>query len=179
MYPPDLYERVSRFAALCHGDQKYPGQNLPYLLHLSQVFMEVIAAHTQQNDFDLELAGTCALLHDTLEDTAAEYDDLATSFGAEVADGVLALSKNKELEKNEQMDDSLERILKQPKEVAIVKMADRSANLQAPPTYWTHEKRTSYCEEAKKISKKLGYSNSYMSERLDKRIDIYEKNIHE
>jgi len=177
MFNPDLYHIVSRYAARCHGEQKYPGQSLPYFLHLAQVFVEVQAAYEHTQDFDLELAGTCALLHDVIEDTPAEYDDIEKNFGAAVADGVLALSKNEELPKEQQMEDSLQRILQQPHEIAIVKMADRSANLQSPPVHWSAEKREEYQNEAKIIWQHLNKSNSYLSARLARRIKDYEKFI--
>ncbi len=177
MYDPDLFHKVSRYAALCHGEQKYPGLALPYFLHLSQVFSEVTAAYSASPDFDLKLAGTCALLHDTIEDTSAEYEDLLQSFGQDVADGVLALTKDEELPKEQQMEDSLERILKQPKEIALVKMADRCTNLQSPPNYWSAEKRESYQAEAEIILKKIGSANAYLAERLEKRIKDYSKFI--
>ena len=66
------------------------------------------------------------------------------NFGKDVADGVLALTKNENLPKEDRMRDSLERLLKQPKQVQIVKLADRITNLQAPPHYWTKEKIVNY-----------------------------------
>ena len=46
-------------------------------------------------EFDLDFAVQVALLHDIIEDTATTYDELAEHFGSKVADGVLALTKNK------------------------------------------------------------------------------------
>ena len=47
-----------------------------------------------------------------------------------------------------QMADSLARIKQQPKEVWLVKLADRSANLGKPPHYWSAEKILAYRQEA-------------------------------
>jgi GTP diphosphokinase / guanosine-3',5'-bis(diphosphate) 3'-diphosphatase len=55
----------------------------------------------------------CALFHDSIEDTNTSYNDIKNDFGKEVADGVLALTKNFDLPtKSEQMKDSLQRIKK-------------------------------------------------------------------
>jgi (p)ppGpp synthase/HD superfamily hydrolase len=67
-----------------------------------------------------------AILHDTIEDTDATYDDLSDKFGSRVADGVLALTKDSTLpSKSAKMADSLQRIEAQPIEIAIVKLCDR------------------------------------------------------
>ena len=64
-----------------------------------------------------DLAVACALLHDPLEATAHSHEaraelhgELARRFGAAVADGVAALSKDDRLPKGERMADSLRRI---------------------------------------------------------------------
>ena len=75
-----------------------------------------------------------------MEDTPATFEEISISFGLEVAEGVLALTKNQDLPKSEQMLDSLSRIKDQPKEVKAVKLADRITNLQEPPKYWNKSK---------------------------------------
>ena len=173
MWNPDLYQKAIKFAAEAHGDQKIPGSNLPYVVHLSNVCMETVAAmvHSKQGDFDLAMQ--CALLHDTIEDTAISYDEVFALFGEKVAMGVQALTKNKYLPKSEQMADSLQRILTQSREVRIVKMADRISNLQRPPHYWSKEKRLAYQLEAQLILDQLGGVNVYLEERLEQKIESY------
>ena len=39
---PDLYQKVSRFAAEAHAGQLVPGTQVSYLLHLMQVSAEVL-----------------------------------------------------------------------------------------------------------------------------------------
>lgn len=99
------------YAALKHGEQKMPTR-LPYVMHLSNVDMEVILAHQQEHNFNLKEALQLALLHDSLEDTDTSFEDIEHEFGKDIADGVLALTKNQNLQKQEQMADSLHRILK-------------------------------------------------------------------
>ena len=161
-------------ASRAHKEQKYPGEQLPYVTHLGNVMLEVMGvASTLEN---AELAICCAILHDSIEDTEVTYDELLREFGESVAHGVMALTKNETLAtKREQMIDSLERIKKEPKEVWVVKMADRVANLGEPPHYWKAEKRESYRAEAQIIWDYLHEANEVMAERLQEKIDAYEK----
>jgi (p)ppGpp synthase/HD superfamily hydrolase len=54
-----------------------------------------------------------------------------------------------------------------------VKLADRITNLEAPPSYWTKEKRLAYREEAKQILDALGSSNAWLARRLEQRREAY------
>jgi len=118
----------------------------------------------------------CAVLHDTIEDTLVTYEFLKEEFGLAVADGVLALSKNPRFPtKDEQIRDSLRRIKQQPKEVWMVKLADRIANLSYPPHHWNNKKILSYRDEAIVIHTELHTASAVLAQRLKKRIDIYPK----
>lgn len=176
MWEQDLYHKALKFAAKAHQEQKYPGTNLPYIIHPVSVAMEVMYI-CDNDDIDADLAVQSALLHDTIEDTEITYDDLSSEFGTQIADGVLALSKNEKLDKFEQMGDSLNRIKKQSHEIWVVKMADRISNLQKPPHYWTKQKIKHYQEEALFIFESLKNGNEYIAQRLRNKIKEYEKFI--
>ena len=150
------YLAAIRFAAEAHDVQTVPGTKLPYLLHVSSVAMEIIAALGVEPDCDQELAVQCAILHDVVEDTPVTVDQIRDAFGPEVAQGVSALSKSDELPKEERLLDSLRRIREQPAEVWMVKLADRITNLQPPPAHWTADKISRYREEAVAIHESLG-----------------------
>ena len=68
------YLRAYRFAAEAHKGQEYPGTDLPYLMHISFVSMEIIAAINHGKDCDGDLAVQCAVLHDVIEDIEKTYD---------------------------------------------------------------------------------------------------------
>ena len=179
MFSQENYIEVLTFAALAHGEQKTP-KGLPYLAHITCVAMEVINA-CEKSSLDEEkanLAISCALLHDVIEDANITYDELYTKFGENVANGVEALTKDKTLpSKQEQMRDSIERLLTQPYEVQMVKLADRITNLGTPPTHWDIEKIRKYQKEASFILSCLGNSNIYLSNRLKEKIENYNKYI--
>lgn len=163
----DAYTQAYQFAAGYHNGQLVPGSDLPYVMHVTLVCMEVMAALRQELGHDEDLAIQCALLHDTIEDTSATYDDVRSAFGERVADGVLALTKDATLPKSQQMPDSLRRIRQQPHEVWMVKLADRTINLTPPfPPYWTSERLAAYRTEAQSMYEILKDSNAFLATRL-------------
>lgn len=178
----DVFVNAWDFATLAHQGQTYggpvEGQQFDYINHIGSVAMELIWALGKTDGVDGNLAIQCALLHDTLEDTKVTYDELLSIFGKNVAEGVRAPTKNDTLPtKHEQMLDSLQRIKMQPKEVWMVKLADRITNLSAPPFYWTREKKIAYREEALLIHQELHTASIPLSERLMSRIDSYRNYI--
>ena len=60
-WTPDIYIKAYRFAAIAHNGQLVPGTELPYIMHLSFVAMEVIATLNREKGFDGNLAVQCAL----------------------------------------------------------------------------------------------------------------------
>ncbi len=170
----ELFQKAMKFAGEKHYRQKVPGTDANYLLHIANVAMEVMIAHSVTNDFDLEYAVQVAILHDTLEDTDTTFEELNNIFGEKIAKGVEALTKNKSLPtKRERIIDSLNRINALEKEIGIVKLADRITNLQPPPQSWEIEKRKNYLEEAKLISRMLQNKNEYLENRLKEKIEEY------
>ena len=172
-WSPDLYQQLIRFAAEAHAGQRVPGSELPYLVHLANVVQETLLACTADPALDADLALACAWLHDSIEDTETTYEKLAETFGESVADGVRALTKDEALPKTERMTDSLDRIRRQPREVWVVKLADRITNLQPPPPHWPVAKRRAYRDEARVILERLGEGSRVLSERLGKKIEDY------
>ncbi len=174
----ELYQKAIIFAGEKHSEQKVPGTNANYLLHISNVAMEVLIAYSFDNDFDINLAVQVAILHDTIEDTNTDFEEIKDEFGENIAAGEQALTKDEKLKsKKERMIDSLNRINQLQKEIGIVKIADRITNLQRPPKHWTKEKIVSYCDEAKLISSTLSKKNDYLNQRLSSKILEYEKMI--
>jgi hypothetical protein len=168
------YVAALKYAAAAHLGQKVPGSDLPYVVHVAMVAMEVIAALQVENGIDGDLAVQCALLHDVIEDAEKSYDELEANFGKEVADGVLALTKSNLIQdKSDRMAECLSRIKPQPREIGMVKMADRIVNLEPPPADWSTEKRTKYREEAIKICESLGSSSNFLDGRLAAKISDY------
>jgi len=173
IWSQDLCIKALRYAGEAHGDQKIPGTELPYVIHLSNVCMEIMATISAGETDKPDLAIQCALLHDTIEDCGKTFDEIKAIFGADVAGGVLALSKNESLDKKNRMADSIERIKLQPDEIWMVKLADRITNLQPPPSHWSREKIADYRKEAEYILEQLGSASPSLRERLAAKIKNY------
>ncbi|MBP9151292.1 MAG: bifunctional (p)ppGpp synthetase/guanosine-3',5'-bis(diphosphate) 3'-pyrophosphohydrolase [Flavobacteriales bacterium] len=170
----ERYQTAMKYAGEMHSEQKVPGTNANYLLHISNVTMEVLVAFAHSPDFDIELAIQAAILHDTVEDSDATVEDIRELFGNDVAEAVSALTKDPSIkDKNEKMQDSLNRINLLSKEVGMVKLADRITNLQPPPPHWSREKCLNYLEQAKSMSKDLAGKNEYLNKRLDSKLEEY------
>ena len=166
-FSQDLYLAALHFAADRHRGQLVPSSERPYVVHVTSVAMEVVAAGGG------DLAVQCALLHDTIEDTATTYDEVAAAFGRAVAEGVRALSKDDRLPKAERMADSLRRIRLQPPDIWMVKLADRITNLQPAPAHWDAAKRTSYRAEAVAIADALAGASAILDARIRLKIAAY------
>jgi len=171
-----LYQEAIKFATAKHleKDHKVPGTNLPYVVHLSNVAMEIMIASFNTDNFNLGLAVQAALLHDTIEDTSTDFAELESKFGSEVATAVSALTKNSDLSKEQSMADSLARIKEKLSEVWAVKLADRITNLQQPPKHWSKEKKITYREEARLILNELKEGNEFLARRLEAKIEEYQ-----
>jgi len=182
MWSIDELQEVWQLAARLHDGQKYGGQKedekVEYLNHIGSVTFEILNAVNKEEEMNADLAIKCAILHDSIEDTEQSFEGVKELFGIEVANGVMALTKNERLDSKEKMMlDSLSRIKKQPKEVWAVKMADRICNLYAPPFYWNNEKIIKYQKEAQLIYKELKEGNKYLAVRLERKINDYAKFI--
>lgn len=170
-----LYQEAIKFATAKHMEenQKVRGTDLPYVVHLSNVAMEIMIAALNSVHFNLDFAVQVALLHDTIEDTSTNFAELENKFGIEIAVGVMALTKNSNLPKGQQMQDTLMRVKELPLEVWAIKLADRITNLQAPPLDWNKEKRIKYQKEAKLILSELKDGSEYLAKRLEAKIAAY------
>ena len=163
---PTALELAWDFAEKAHANQaRASGDH--YITHCVAVADSLI-------EWRMDLPTICAgLLHDTIEDTGATREDIAAEFGAAVADGVVALSKDKHLPKDQQMADSLERIKRQPREIWIVKLADRTVNMEPAPATWSPEKRIAYRAQANLILEELGGASPALAARLRDKIHRY------
>ena len=128
-------------------------------------------------NFNTAFAVQVALLHDTIEDTATDFNELVNKFGIEIAKAVSSLSKKQDLPKDLQMQDSLNRIKLLPSEVWAVKLADRITNLQPPPSHWDNAKKINYHKEAQSIHEALSSGNTYLASRLEEKIREYKSYI--
>ena len=88
-----IWHAAAEFASRKHHGQLRKDRVTPYFSHPCRVALTVAAVFGHDDDETL----AAALLHDTLEDTLTDYDDLAEAFGPTVTEMVAALTDNKAL----------------------------------------------------------------------------------
>jgi guanosine-3',5'-bis(diphosphate) 3'-pyrophosphohydrolase len=119
-----LLEAAS-FAARAHRNQVRKDGQTSYAAHPFRVCL--IVRHVFGID-DQEFL-TAALLHDTIEDTTTDFDDLAKRFGARVAGWVAALSKDMRLPDDEREAAYMTTLAAAEPAVKVTKLADIFDNL--------------------------------------------------
>ena len=119
-----LLEAVA-FAARAHRGQLRKDNETPYASHVFRVCL--ILRHAF--GFDDPRMLTAALLHDAVEDTTTDYDDLQKQFGPEVANWVAALTKDKRLPEDEREAAYVAQLVQAPWQVKACKLADVFDNL--------------------------------------------------
>jgi guanosine-3',5'-bis(diphosphate) 3'-pyrophosphohydrolase len=125
----DLVLEAAAFAARAHDGQRRKDGKTPYVSH---VFRVCLILRDQFGFADGSMLMT-ALLHDTIEDTTTDFDDLEEHFGKEVAQNVASLTKNKFLPEATREEDYIERLRKAPWQVRACKLADMFDNLMDLP----------------------------------------------
>ena len=119
-----LAEAIS-FAARAHQGHLRKDGRTPYAAHPVRVMM-ILATEFGVEDRETLAA---AVLHDTIEDTRTDHDDLSEPFGARVADWVAALSKDTRLPEDEREREYLAALVRAPIEVKLCKLGDIYDNL--------------------------------------------------
>jgi (p)ppGpp synthase/HD superfamily hydrolase len=122
--PLPLWQEAAAFAARAHRHQLRKDGKTPYISHAVRVALTV----TQTFGSDDPIALVSALLHDTIEDTTTDYDDLMERFGREIADTVAALTKNMALPEHDREREYDHRLAKAPWQARLVKLADTYDN---------------------------------------------------
>jgi guanosine-3',5'-bis(diphosphate) 3'-pyrophosphohydrolase len=119
-----LLEAVS-FAGRAHQGQLRKDGRTPYVAHVFRVCLivrDVFGVADPQ-------ALAAAVLHDTLEDTTTDFDDLVERFGPDVAAWAAALSKDKRLPYEEREQAYCRTLAAAPWQVQVGKLADVFDNL--------------------------------------------------
>lgn len=119
-----LLEAVS-FAARAHRSQLRKDGQTPYVAHVMRVCL--IVRHVFGIDDPRALMA--AALHDTVEDTTTDFDDLEDHFGREIAEWATLLCKDKRLREEERETEYLGRLALAPWQVKVCKLADLFDNL--------------------------------------------------
>jgi guanosine-3',5'-bis(diphosphate) 3'-pyrophosphohydrolase len=147
-----LIATAADFAARAHVKQRRKGAaQEPYINHLAEVALLLTEA-TEGADAELIAAGW---LHDTLEDTEVEREELEARFGEAIAAIVAEVTDDKALPKAERKRLQVETAAKKSAQARMLKIADKTSNLRAmamsPPMGWDLERRNDYIDWAEAV----------------------------
>ena len=156
------------YAARQHIAQRRKGERAePYINHLTEV-AALLAEATDGADPVLLMGG---LLHDTLEDTDATYEDLVQRFGAEVAALVAEVTDDKSLRKEERKRLQVEKTAGKSRRAKLLKIADKTSNLHSlmasPPKGWTEERLRDYVVWAAEVVQSCRGLNAKLEAAFD------------
>jgi guanosine-3',5'-bis(diphosphate) 3'-pyrophosphohydrolase len=113
------------FAAKAHRHQLRKDHETPYFAHVTRVAFTI----SQVFNISDPRVIAAAILHDTIEDTATDYDDLVDRFGKEIADWVSMLTKEMRLPEAAREAAYKKVLASAPWQVIVCKLADIYDNL--------------------------------------------------
>jgi guanosine-3',5'-bis(diphosphate) 3'-pyrophosphohydrolase len=141
---PLLLEAIA-FAARAHRGQLRKDGQTPYASHAFRVCL-IVRDLFGVSDRDVLMA---AVLHDTVEDTKTDHDDIAEQFGPQVAGWVSTLSKDKRLPFDEREAAYAQGLTGAPWQVQVCKLADIFDNL-TDSVHTTQEERARSLRNARR-----------------------------
>ena len=164
--------QAADYAARRHSAQRRKGDLAePYVNHVAEV-AAMLAEATDGADPVLVMGG---LLHDTLEDTDATYDDLARRFGPEVAELVQEVSDDKSLPQHVRKRLQVEETPSKSRRAKLLKIADKTSNLRglvhSPPMGWTEERLRDYVDWAGQVVRSCRGLNAKLEAQFDAAYD--------
>jgi (p)ppGpp synthase/HD superfamily hydrolase len=117
--------RAASFAAKAHRGQIRKDGSTPYAAHPTRVAF-ILAVGLGVDDPEILAA---AFLHDTIEDTTTDRDDIEEAFGPRVAELVAVLTKDKRLANSVREDDYFDALESASPEARLIKLGDALDNL--------------------------------------------------
>jgi guanosine-3',5'-bis(diphosphate) 3'-pyrophosphohydrolase len=164
-----LFARAAHFAAVKHRAQRRDTiDQRPYIEHP----LEVAKILSEFVDNPITIAA--AILHDTVEDTTATYEELVEQFGREIADTVMEVTDDKTLPKEERKRLQIEHAATISNGAKCIKMADKISNLRSlneeVPVGWTRERVRAYFVWSKKVTDRCAAACPPLARILD---DLY------
>jgi (p)ppGpp synthase/HD superfamily hydrolase len=141
--------KAEEYARKKHAHAFRKDGKTPYANHLGAVVDNL--RRLGITDEDVLCAGW---LHDTIEDTNVDYDDLFEKFGQKTADIVAAVTKDNRLPRHKREQNYMNQLKSSPFEAKLVKLGDILANI--------------------KDLEKSGYSQEKKLEQVQNKIDYFD-----
>ncbi|HMY56397.1 MAG TPA: HD domain-containing protein [Candidatus Obscuribacter sp.] len=166
--PPDrigLVLKAACFAADKHRHQRRKDSlKSPYINHPLEV-AERIWNTGECHDPAVICA---AILHDTVEDTEATFEELEAEFGKTICDLVREVTDDKSLPKARRKELQIEHAAHISPAAKLIKLADKTSNVkdihQSPPPDWSLTRRKEYLDWTAAVVEQLRGANQAMEE---------------
>ncbi len=160
--------KAARFSAAKHRDQRRKdGFASPYINHPICV-AETLASIGGVEDPILLAA---ALLHDTIEDTGTQPEEIEAEFGAEVLSIVLEVTDDKSLPKAKRKQLQIEHAPHRSEKAKLLKLADKICNihdiLHTPPASWPLKRKREYLLWTEQVIAGLRGTHPALERRYD------------
>lgn len=166
-----LITKCYSFAAEKHKHQRRKADNSSYIIHPAGV-AEKLTHIGKINNFEIICA---AILHDTIEDTDCNAQEIANEFGPSIASYVMEVSDDKSMDKIERKKHQISHCIELSYGAKNIKLADKLDNLtdlvKQPPKLWCPKRCQGYFLWAKTIVNKIRTANENLASEIDKLID--------
>ena len=163
-----LILKAIRFAAEKHTDQRRKdSKSSPYINHPIQVAEMLWTVGEVRNETLL----VASILHDTVEDTGTQPDEIRAEFGEEVIALVLEVTDDKSLPKQVRKQLQVESASHKTRNAKLLKLADKICNvhdiLTSPPDDWSLERRQEYLLWTERVVAGLRGVNNRLENHYD------------
>ncbi|MEZ5320106.1 MAG: HD domain-containing protein [Vicinamibacterales bacterium] len=139
------------FASRRHVGQLRKDGRTPYVNHLIEV-CDVLVRDGRVGQVDVLMA---AALHDTVEDTATTFDEIAQAFGDDVAGLVREMTDDTTLPRTERRRRQVVHAPHLTDAAKLIKIADKISNIRdvvrAPAPDWSMDRRRDYLDWAERV----------------------------
>lgn len=164
----NLVLKALAFAAAKHKDQRRKDVDAsPYINHPISL-ANILCNEASITDIDVICA---ALLHDTVEDTDTEPEELEAGFGKAIHDIVMEVTDDKSLPKEVRKQRQIDHAAHLSDKAKLVKLADKIANLRdvadSPPPDWDLERRRNYFDWGKDVIDRLRGTDARLEALFD------------
>jgi guanosine-3',5'-bis(diphosphate) 3'-pyrophosphohydrolase len=163
-----LLLKATEFAAHKHRDQRRKDAGAsPYINH------PISLANVLCNEGGITdpVILAAALLHDTLEDTETDYEELRGQFGEDIADVVVEVTDTKWLSKEARKRLQVSKASHSSARARAVKIADKICNLRdilgSPPANWSLQRKQKYFDWAKQVVDGVRGAYPELEQRFD------------
>jgi guanosine-3',5'-bis(diphosphate) 3'-pyrophosphohydrolase len=166
------------FATNKHQGQVRKGANhLPYITHPLAVANTIVEIGKITDSTIL----TAAILHDTIEDTKTEPEDLSQLFGDEVLSIVQEVTDNKSLLREERKRLQIIHAPHLSYAARMIKWGDKYDNCQDilnnPPEDWSLQRLQNYVQWAADVLAQIHDTNAPIEAAFDKLVDEAERTL--